>query len=91
MQLTQWTRHPMMLMMTTMHRRSSLDRFAPNFTQVQGLPKRNKHLFYRIYLSAHVTHFGDRLSGIDGQCRNDGVAAASSDGGPTGGRGPRQF
>jgi len=25
------------------------------------------------------------------QWRNDGVAAASSDGGPTGGRGPRQF
>ena len=25
------------------------------------------------------------------QRRNDGVAAASSDGGPTGGRGPRQF
>ena len=25
------------------------------------------------------------------QCRNDGVAAASSDGGPPGGRGPRQF
>jgi len=26
-----------------------------------------------------------------GQWRNDVVAAASSDGGPTGGRGPRQF
>jgi len=25
------------------------------------------------------------------QWHNDGVAAASSDGGPTGGRGPRQF
>ena len=25
------------------------------------------------------------------QWRNDGVDAASSDGGPTGGRGPRQF
>jgi len=43
-----------------------------------------------------TTHFLGWLSmsvddSNDYQWRNDGVAAASSDGGPTGGRGPRQF
>ena len=43
------------------------------------------------HISVAIQRFKTRAFAHDTQWRNNGVAAASSDGGPTGGRGPRQF
>ena len=51
-----------------------------------------RHVANRPHLRALTASYSSApvMPGL-GQWRNDGVAAASSDGGPTGGRGPRQF